>query len=53
MPMGGSTTPITFKSVQLVDFASATNILGGYDAEGNAVSPAGVCCSFDATSMPS
>jgi hypothetical protein len=38
----GTTAPITFKSVQLVDFASATNILGMYDAEGNAVSPAGV-----------
>jgi hypothetical protein len=38
----GSVTPITFKSVQLVDFASATNILDTYDAEGNAVSPAGV-----------
>ena len=33
----GSTTPITFKSVQLVDFASATNILGSYDAEGNTI----------------
>jgi hypothetical protein len=38
----GSATPIVFKSVQLVDFASATNILGTYDAEGDAVSPAGV-----------
>ena len=38
----GTTDPITFKSVQLVDFASATNILGAYDAEGNAVSPGGV-----------
>jgi 2',3'-cyclic-nucleotide 2'-phosphodiesterase (5'-nucleotidase family) len=38
----GSTAPIVFKSVQLVDFASATNILGTYDAEGAAVSPAGV-----------
>jgi hypothetical protein len=38
----GSTAPIVFKSVQLVDFASATNILGTYDAEGASVSPAGV-----------
>ena len=38
----GTTDPITFKSVQLVDFASATNILGAYDTEGNAVSPGGV-----------
>ncbi len=38
----GTTAPIVFKSVQLVDFASATNILGMYDAEGAAVSPAGV-----------
>ncbi len=38
----GTTNPIVFKSVQLVDFASATNILGTYDAEGAAVSPTGV-----------
>jgi hypothetical protein len=38
----GTTDPIVFKSVQLVDFASATNILGTYDAEGAQVSPAGV-----------
>ncbi|MFM2196989.1 MAG: Trifunctional nucleotide phosphoesterase protein YfkN precursor [Verrucomicrobiota bacterium] len=38
----GSTSPIVFKSVQLVDFASATNILGTYDAEGDAVSPSGI-----------
>ncbi len=38
----GTTAPIVFKSVQVVDFASATNILGSYDAEGAAVSPAGV-----------
>jgi 2',3'-cyclic-nucleotide 2'-phosphodiesterase (5'-nucleotidase family) len=38
----GTTVPITFKSVQLVDFASATNILGQYDAVGAAVSPGGV-----------
>jgi uncharacterized protein YjiK len=41
----GTTTPISFKSVQLVDFASATNILGSYDAEGDAVSPSGVLAS--------
>jgi hypothetical protein len=38
----GTTAPIVFKSVQLVDFAAATNILGTYDGEGVAVSPAGV-----------
>jgi len=38
----GTTDVIVFKSVQLVDFASATNILGTYDAEGSVVSPAGV-----------
>jgi hypothetical protein len=38
----GTTAPIVFKSVQLVDFASATNILGTYDAEGDKVSPLGV-----------
>jgi len=38
----GSTTPIVFKSVQVVDFASATNILRTHRAEGAAVSPAGV-----------
>ncbi|NJR43385.1 MAG: esterase-like activity of phytase family protein [Akkermansiaceae bacterium] len=38
----GSTAPIVFKSVQLVDFASATNILGTYDTEGAAVAPAGI-----------
>jgi hypothetical protein len=37
----GTTAPIVFKSVQLVDFASATNILGTYDAEGIPVSPTG------------
>jgi hypothetical protein len=38
----GSTDPGVYKSVQLVDFAFATNILGLYDAEGAAVSPGGV-----------
>ncbi len=38
----GTTAPIVFKSVQLVDFASATNILGTYDAEGVAFSPLGI-----------
>jgi uncharacterized protein YjiK len=38
----GTTDPIVFKSVQLVDFASATNILGTYDAEADKVSPSGV-----------
>ena len=38
----GLTDPAVFKSVLLVDFASATNILGQYDAEGAAVSPGGV-----------
>ena len=38
----GTTAPIVFKSVQLVDFASATNILGQFDDVGQAVSPAGV-----------
>ena len=38
----GTTVPITFKSVQLVDIASATNILGLYDAVGEQISPAGV-----------
>ncbi|MES2440877.1 MAG: SdiA-regulated domain-containing protein [Verrucomicrobiota bacterium] len=38
----GTTLPIVFKSVQLVDFASATNILGQFDNIGQAVSPAGV-----------
>lgn len=38
----GTTLPIVFKSVQLVDFASATNVLGQFDGIGQAVSPAGV-----------
>jgi uncharacterized protein YjiK len=41
----GTTVPILFKSVQLVDFASATNILGQFDNAGQAVSPAGVLAS--------
>lgn len=38
----GTIDPIVFKSVQLVDFASATNILGTYDIEAAKVSPSGV-----------
>jgi uncharacterized protein YjiK len=38
----GTVDPIVFKSVQLVDFASATNILGTYDIEAAKVSPSGV-----------
>jgi hypothetical protein len=38
----GTTVPILFKSVQLVDFGSATNILGQFDGVGQAVSPGGV-----------
>ncbi len=34
--------PIVYKSVQLVDFSSATNILGLADGEGNRVSVAGL-----------
>jgi hypothetical protein len=37
----GTTDPIVFKSVQLVDFASATNILGDKDGEGEQISPGG------------
>lgn len=37
-----NSTPITFKSVQLVDFASASNILGQYDGRTDQISPAGV-----------
>jgi hypothetical protein len=37
----GTTDPIVFKSVQLVDFASATNILGNKDGEGDQISPGG------------
>lgn len=38
----GTSVPATFKSVQLVDFASASNIVGLYDGVGEQVSPAGV-----------
>jgi uncharacterized protein YjiK len=38
----GTTDPIVFKSVQLVDFASATNILGLHDGIGAQISPGGV-----------
>ena len=38
----GTTDPIVFKSVQLVDFASATNILGLHDGVGAQISPGGV-----------
>ncbi|RYD49517.1 MAG: hypothetical protein EOP85_01460 [Verrucomicrobiaceae bacterium] len=38
----GTTLPIVFKSVQLVDFASATNIVGQYDGAGEQISPGGV-----------
>ena len=34
--------PITFKSVQLVDFTSATNLLGQYDGIGQQISPLGI-----------
>ncbi|MEK7948955.1 SdiA-regulated domain-containing protein [Luteolibacter soli] len=37
-----NSTAITFKSVQLVDFASATNILGQYDGVTDQISPGGV-----------
>ncbi len=36
----GTTDPIVAKTVDLVDFSTATNILGVYDAEGNQISPA-------------
>ncbi|OYW78120.1 MAG: hypothetical protein B7Z37_01215 [Verrucomicrobia bacterium 12-59-8] len=36
----GTTDPIVAKTVDLVDFSTATNILGMYDAEGNQISPA-------------
>jgi uncharacterized protein YjiK len=38
----GTTDPIVYKSVQLVDFSSATNILGRFDGVGQAVSPGGL-----------
>lgn len=37
----GTTDPIVTKTVDLVDFSAATNILGLYDAEGNQISPSG------------
>jgi hypothetical protein len=37
----GDTNPIVMKTVDLVDFSAATNILGLYDAEGAQISPAG------------
>jgi uncharacterized protein YjiK/2',3'-cyclic-nucleotide 2'-phosphodiesterase (5'-nucleotidase family) len=37
----GDTTPPVVKTVDLVDFSAATNILGLYDAEGNQISPSG------------
>jgi hypothetical protein len=40
--LGKSTAdPIVTKTVDLVDFSSATNVLGLYDAEGNQISPSG------------
>jgi phosphodiesterase/alkaline phosphatase D-like protein/2',3'-cyclic-nucleotide 2'-phosphodiesterase (5'-nucleotidase family) len=39
--VAGSNAP-AFKSILLADLAGATNIDGAYDAEGNAVAPAGV-----------
>jgi hypothetical protein len=41
--LGKSTAdPIVTKTVDLVDFGSATNVLGSYDAVGSAISPGGV-----------
>jgi 2',3'-cyclic-nucleotide 2'-phosphodiesterase (5'-nucleotidase family) len=37
----GDTNPPVVKTVDLVDFSTATNILGLYDAEGNQISPSG------------
>ncbi len=37
----GTTDPIVTKTVDLVDFSTATNVLGLYDAEGNQISPSG------------
>jgi uncharacterized protein YjiK len=37
----GTTDPIVMKTVDLVDFSSATNILGLYDTEGAQISPSG------------
>jgi len=38
----GTTAPIVMKTVDLVDFSGATNILGIHDAEGAQISPTGV-----------
>ncbi len=37
----GTTDPIVTKTVDLVDFSAATNVLGLYDGEGNQISPGG------------
>jgi 2',3'-cyclic-nucleotide 2'-phosphodiesterase (5'-nucleotidase family) len=37
----GTTDPIVTKTVDLVDFSTATNVLGLYDARGNQISPSG------------
>lgn len=37
----GDTRPAVFKSVSLVDISGATNIVGTYDATGQAITPAG------------
>ncbi|MCX6840025.1 MAG: lamin tail domain-containing protein [Verrucomicrobia bacterium] len=37
----GTTDPIVTKTVDLVDFSTATNVLGLYDARGNQISPTG------------
>lgn len=39
---GNPPAPTVLKSVRVVDFSSATDILGSYDAIGDAISPAGV-----------
>ncbi len=39
---GNPPAPTVLKSVRVVDLSSATNILGSYDAPGDAISPAGV-----------
>lgn len=39
---GNPPAPTVLKSVRLVDFSGASNILGSYDAEANAISPGGV-----------
>jgi uncharacterized protein YjiK len=37
----GASDPVVTKTVDLVDFTTATNVLGLYDAEGNQTSPGG------------